>query len=154
MDLAVSELQRNDFAVADVIIENKAAMEMTKALLMSTIWYDLTKGNTFAAHPDDGLVHLVFKNFTQEVALAMSKSTSKPFKVDRYYALAVDLSSKGTGPMSVGEQGEIIVAVWINPSNPSPPVRIVIFITHLETYSYLLMHIHTFIHCFRSVNGT
>ena len=141
MELAALELQRNDFAVVDVVLESKAVLEMSNALLTSTIWYDMTKGNTFAAHPDDGLVHSVFKECTQEIAMAMSASAGRPFKVDSYYALAVDLSTKGTGPLSMGENGEIVVALWINPSNPPPSVR-VIYIYHRRCQYHLYLRCH------------
>ena len=124
MELAVLELERNDFAVVDIILESKAAKEMTDILLTSTIWYDLTKGNAFAAHPDDGLVHSVFTKFSQEIAASMSKPSERPFRIDRYYTLAVDLSSQNTGPLSMGEEGEIIAAIWLNPSNPASLVSV------------------------------
>jgi len=52
---AMQELAQNDFAVLDIVIESRAARELTQSMLMSTIWFDVTNGVVFAAHPDDGL---------------------------------------------------------------------------------------------------
>ena len=52
---AYLEINRNDFAVVDILLDTKIIREMSTILLTSTIWFDSTNGKVFAAHPDDGL---------------------------------------------------------------------------------------------------
>ena len=51
-----SELQAHDFIVVDVILKDLAMRQLTRLLLSSTVWFDVTNGASFAAHHDDGLV--------------------------------------------------------------------------------------------------
>ena len=49
------ELQANDFIVVDVILKEAALQELSRLLLSSTVWFDVTNGAAFASHHDDGL---------------------------------------------------------------------------------------------------
>ena len=61
---AYLELNRNDFAVIDILLDTKLVSEMSHILLTSTIWFDSTNGKAFAAHADDGLgIYSIFSNF-------------------------------------------------------------------------------------------
>lgn len=117
LELAIVELKRNDFAVIDVIIDNKIARDLAAALLTSTVWFDRTNGHTFAAHPDDGLVFSFFERFSREICASMSGHVK--YRVSRFYVQAADLSSSSVGPLSVGSDKEIAVVVWLNPANPA-----------------------------------
>jgi hypothetical protein len=51
-----SQLQSTDFIVVDMIMQVPAMQELSRLLLSSTVWFDVTNGATFATHYDDGLV--------------------------------------------------------------------------------------------------
>lgn len=50
-----NELQSHDFVVVDVILKDAALRELSRLLLSSTVWFDVTNGAAFAAHHNDGL---------------------------------------------------------------------------------------------------
>ena len=60
-----SVLRTNDFVVLDIVLEQRASMVMSSILLSSTIWFDVTNGQAFASHSDDGLVYSVFYDLSQ-----------------------------------------------------------------------------------------
>lgn len=53
--------------------------------------------------------------FLQE--LAANISPSQKFKVKKYYAIATSLAVKGSGPLSIGGDGEVVLLLWLNPNN-------------------------------------
>jgi hypothetical protein len=63
-----SQLQSTDFIVVDMIMQVPAMQELSRLLLSSTVWFDVTNGATFAAHYDDGLV---FSTVTQLVQVQL-----------------------------------------------------------------------------------
>lgn len=50
------ELLTHDFLVVDVILQEAALRSISRLLLSSTVWFDVTNGAAFAAHHDEGLV--------------------------------------------------------------------------------------------------
>ena len=50
-----NELLAHDFVVVDVILKEAALLELSRLLLSSTVWFDVTNGAAFAAHHNDGL---------------------------------------------------------------------------------------------------
>lgn len=122
-----NELQTHDFVVVDVILKDAALRELSRLLLASTVWFDVTNGAAFAAHHDDGLafpslhtlvqvntMHLYFflsfcgthspsfNRGVQQVALALS-SDDRPLSVASYYSLAMGLQHPAHSPVFMGE---------------------------------------------------
>lgn len=55
LEKAFNEARNADFAVFDAILREKALQHFLGLLQRSTIWFDLTNGDYFASHFDDGL---------------------------------------------------------------------------------------------------
>ncbi len=53
-------IESMDFLVVDGILLPKVIPSLIGILLMSTIWFDLSTGNTFVTHSDDGLIYKPF----------------------------------------------------------------------------------------------
>lgn len=51
-----SALDRNDYIVLDVIMQQNALQDLHASLLNSSIWFDVTNGAAFVSHHDDGLM--------------------------------------------------------------------------------------------------
>lgn len=49
-----------DFLVVDGILLTNVIPELVNMILQSTIWFDVSTGNSFIAHSDDGLVQPAF----------------------------------------------------------------------------------------------
>lgn len=49
------QMEENDFVVIDVIAKPSNLRKIAQDLRMSTIWFDMTNGQVFASHPNDGL---------------------------------------------------------------------------------------------------
>ena len=60
-----SELHSNDFIVVDVILQTAALNELSRLLLSSTVFFDVTNGAAFASHADDGLVFKSMQSLVQ-----------------------------------------------------------------------------------------
>lgn len=49
------DTEKSDFMVVDVLLQEPALRAISTALLSSTVWYDVTNGDTYVSHSDDGL---------------------------------------------------------------------------------------------------
>jgi hypothetical protein len=111
-----NELLTNDFIVVDVILIEKTLEMLSKMLLSSTIWYDVTNGNSFVAHSDDGLIHQSFANLAQQVALALSVDKMK-LNVVKFYSIIMSLNENGISSLSMSNKDEITAVIWLNPTD-------------------------------------
>jgi len=111
---ALNELEQNDFAVLDVVVESRVIKDLSSALLKSTVWYDNANGEVFAAHPDDGLHWSEFAGIGKDIASAVSNADKK-YKISKYFAIAADVSRTGKSPLMIGGTDEICVVLWLNP---------------------------------------
>ena len=50
------EVDQHDYLVVDVILQDNAMKQLSKLLLSSTVWFDVTNAAAFVSHHDDGLV--------------------------------------------------------------------------------------------------
>lgn len=119
------ELHTHDFLVVDVILQQAALRSISRTLLTSSVWFDVTNGAAFAAHHDEGLVfpevhalvqvrnvyiiypywilNSLFLYFLQHVALALS-SEEKPLAVSSFYAISMGLQHKSYSPVFMGNK--------------------------------------------------
>ena len=117
MVVAHAHMAQNDYAVVDVILRPAILSLLSEAALASTIWYDVTNGNAFVAHHDDGLVHDAYARLAAE--LAASFSSQESFRVVKYYAVALNLQEIHEGPLSRVEVDQLALILWINPTDTS-----------------------------------
>ena len=62
---SIADTLTADFNVVDVLLKDSALLEISKALLTSTIWFDSSNGLGFVSHHDDGLVLESIRTLTQ-----------------------------------------------------------------------------------------
>eukprot|EP01041_Mallomonas_annulata_P001798 gene1798-3489_t len=113
--LLQNEFKSNDFIVLDTILENKAGLMLTALLSTSTMWFDVTNGNSFAAHSDDGLIHDSFYRLSQELEVAVTDILG--MRVKRYYAVAMDINTEGTSATAVADESKgesVVMVLWVN----------------------------------------
>ena len=53
-------IESMDFLVVDGVLLSSVISSLVDTLLSSTFWFDISTGNTFISHSDDGLVHKSF----------------------------------------------------------------------------------------------
>lgn len=50
------EVDKHDYLVVDVILQDAAMKQLSQLMLSSTVWFDASNGAAFVSHHDDGLV--------------------------------------------------------------------------------------------------
>lgn len=53
-------IESMDFLVVDGVLLSNVISPLVEILLSSTYWFDISTGNTFISHSDDGLIHKAF----------------------------------------------------------------------------------------------
>lgn len=85
LELALKNSKNADFVVFDYLLREKALAHLTSLLQKSTIWYDLTNGEVFASHSDDGLFFHSIAHLCQVNVLFVDLSTRNSFFLSKLH---------------------------------------------------------------------
>lgn len=96
----------------DGILTEPALAALSSALLLSTIYFDLTNGQAFVSHDDDGLAFNVFNKVGKELARALPGTVVK-----KSFVMAMDLRLDGKSPIMMAGEGEAMVVLWLSPTS-------------------------------------
>lgn len=101
-----------DAITVDNVLTETVLAAASSALMLSTIYFDLTNGQTFVSHDDDGLAFGVFAKISSELSQALPGT-----KVKKCFALAMDLRQSGISPILMAGKGEALLVLWLTPTS-------------------------------------
>ena len=75
----------------------------------------MTNGASFVSHYDEGLVFPSIRSLVKQISYALSPEPSKPIRVTSYYAIAMDMTISAASHVSMANENEVLVVLWLNP---------------------------------------
>jgi hypothetical protein len=99
-------------STVDELLTEPALAALSSTLMLSTIYFDLTNGQAFVAHDDDGLAFDAFRKASEEISRALPGTSVK-----KIFAMEMDLRLGGKSPLMMAGEGEVILVLWLSPTS-------------------------------------